>query len=378
MKILFCDNSLRELSNFRGEVVDYYLKIGAEVILVAPKNSDKIPENANIRYIPIELSRSGMNPIKDLLYMRTLIHIYKQEKPDYIFHYTIKPNIYGTLAARWNRIPSSAIVAGLGYIFFKKNFVCRFVQFLYKFALTFAENVMVLNSASRDVLLYRKIVRPDKLIHLTGGEGVNLTHFSVSAQNRSRKNIVFLMIARLLPDKGYEEYVEAARIVKQEYPKVEFQLLGEVDVSYPQHISEERVKSDNEAGYIRYLGYCPNVVVKIQQADCIVLPSYHEGLSRVLMEALAMGKPIITTNIPGCRETVEEGKNGFLVLPKDTNSLVKAIQKFLNITDEVCMEMGKYSRIKAEREFDIADVIKIYEQITFHLFSHKSCIGRSK
>ncbi len=369
MKILFCDNSLRELLNFRGEVINYYIKVGAEVVLVAPKNSDKVPTEDNVRYIPIELSRSGMNPFQDCCYFLRLCKIYKKEQPDYIFHYTIKPNIYGTLAAHWNRIPSTAIVTGLGYTFYKKNLACRFVRLLYKFALQFADNVMVLNVVNRNVLLNQRIVKSNKLIHLKGGEGVDLKHFYVRPKTNKNKSVVFLMIARLLPDKGYKEYIEAARVMRQEYPEVKFQLLGEIDVSYPQHISEERVKNDDEVGYIQYLGYCSNIIPKIQQADCIVLPSYHEGLSRVLMEALAMGRPIITTDIPGCRETVEEGKNGFLIEPRNIESLINAEKAFLSLSREKCLEMGKYSRTKAEREFDIIDVIKVYEQITHHLFT---------
>lgn len=176
--------------------------------------------------------------------------------------------------------------------------------------------------------------------------------------------IVFLMIARLLYDKGYAEYVEAARTIRKEYPDVEFNLLGPIDEAYPKHVLGSVVQKDNEEGVIRYLGYASNVRSFVQASDCIVLPSYHEGLSRVLIEALAMGKPIITTNIPGCKETVEEGRNGFLVPPRDVDALAQAMERFIRLPEEDRIKMGKYSREKAEREFDIRNVIAIYRKIT--------------
>ena len=172
------------------------------------------------------------------------------------------------------------------------------------------------------------------------------------------------MVARVLYDKGYAEYAEAARIVRKEHPEVEFHLLGSIDEVYPKHVPKEIVQKDNDEGVIRYLGYVSNVRPIMQSADCILLPSYHEGLSRVLIEALAMGKPIITTDIPGCRETVEEGKNGYLVPPRDVNALVQAIRRFLSLSDEEREQMGQYGREKAEREFDVKKVIAVYRKIT--------------
>lgn len=364
-KILFCDNSLRELLNFRGNVIRYYAEHGFEVVLVAPKTLKDYSLGKNVRYIPVKLSRSGMNPWRDWLYFKDLCAIYRTERPDYAFHYTIKPNIYGTLAARRYKISSSVMIAGLGYVFYRKSLGCWIARKLYRFALNFSDKVLVLNAANKELLLRRNMVTPSKLLHLKGGEGVDLKHFCIREQNGNHSNIVFLMIARLLYDKGYEEYVQTAKVLTSECSEVEFQLLGGVDVSYPRHVPEARIRQDANAGYIRYWGYCPDVAAKIQGADCIVLPSfYNEGLSRVLMEALAMGKPIITTDIPGCRETVEEGKNGFLAQPQNTESLIVAVKNFLALSREERREMGTYSRRKAEQEFDIVDVVKVYKQIT--------------
>ena len=173
------------------------------------------------------------------------------------------------------------------------------------------------------------------------------------------------MISRLLYDKGYTEYVETARIIRARHPDTEFQLLGNIDPSYPKAVPETVVKQDCANGTIVYLGYVPDVIPLIRKADCIVHPSYYfEGLSRVLMEALAMGKPIIASDIPGCRETVEHGKNGFLIPPQDIPELVDTVSKFLSLDSAARKQMGYYGRIKAEREFDVKNVISVYRKIT--------------
>lgn len=175
----------------------------------------------------------------------------------------------------------------------------------------------------------------------------------------------FLMISRVLYDKGYQQFVDSAKIVKRQYPAAKFILLGDIDESYPNHVPRDVVEKDATDGVIEYLGYRKDVKDIISRCDCIVHPTYYnEGLSRVLMEALAMSKPIITTDIPGCRETVDDGVNGFLCTPKDTKSLINAIAKFLNTSSDVRIKMGLAGRKKAEKEFDIKDVIKVYRSIT--------------
>ena len=177
--------------------------------------------------------------------------------------------------------------------------------------------------------------------------------------------MTFLMIARILYDKGYAEYVETARRIKIQYHDVEFQLLGNLDMEHPNGVPEEIVRRDHSLGIINYLGYIPDVAPVIMRADCIVHPSfYYEGLSRVLMEGLAMGKPIITTTVPGCIETVDDNENGYLVPPKDIDALANAVERFLSMTPEERTRMGAYSRMKAEKEFDVRHVIAQYKRIT--------------
>lgn len=183
---------------------------------------------------------------------------------------------------------------------------------------------------------------------------------------------VFLMIARVLYDKGYQEYVDASHIIRKEHPECEFHLLGSIDKEYPNYVPVEVIQRDHDEGTICYLGFQLNVRSYIKEADCIVHPTfYNEGMSRVLMEAMALRKPIITTDIPGCRETVDEGRNGFIVPPKDTNALVTAIRRFLSLTPEDKQRMGEYGRRKAEQEFDVRWVIEVYRRIT-HKYVQKN------
>lgn len=175
--------------------------------------------------------------------------------------------------------------------------------------------------------------------------------------------MVFLTIGRVLYDKGYRELIDASYSINKKYQNIEFQWLGAIDEDYPEFVSENQIMEDQKKGLINYLGFKFNVIDYIKNADCIVLPSYHEGMSRTLMEALALGKPIITTNIPGCKETVDEGKNGFLCNPKDAISLEAAIEKFLHLSPENIKNMSIYSRQKAVQQFDVKHVIKVYDDI---------------
>lgn len=370
MKVLFCDNSLRSLLNFRGDIINSYAQDGWKVVLLAPFDCDYSPQNDNIKYIEISLSRTGQNPFYDLKYWVKLLSIYKQERPDYIFHYTIKPNVYGTLAATCLRIRSTSMIAGLGHVFNSNRIGSLIARFLYQYALAFSDYIIVLNQHIEDVLIEKHISPKRKLVLLSGGEGVNLSVFDSMYINKQKlsKKTVFLMIARLIYDKGYKEYVDAAKIIKNEYHDVEFLLLGNFDYNHPNHVPETIVRHDSDEGIIKYLGFRRDVREIIKNSDCIVHPSfYNEGLSRVLMEALAMQKPIITTDIPGCRETVDPGRNGYIVKAHSAESLADGIRQFLALSKDEREQMGIYGRRKAEKEFDVKNVIAVYKKITDRL-----------
>lgn len=176
-KILFCDNSIRNLINFRGDVIKSYVNDGYYVVLVAPNDVEYNSDSDQIKYIPIEINRSGMNPIKEITYLKKLLRIYKYEKPDYIFHYTIKPNIYGSIAAKLLRIPSTAMIAGFGYVFNSKGIGCIIARMLYRFAMQFPEHVLVLNQYNKDIIIKHHIASAERVILLPGGEGINLETF---------------------------------------------------------------------------------------------------------------------------------------------------------------------------------------------------------
>ncbi len=364
-KILFCDNTLWGLVNFRGAVIRHLVSKGFEIVLVAPQDETTfmktvIPEG--VRYIPVHMNRCSQNPFHDLKYFFTLYKIYRDEAPNYIFHYTIKPNIYGSFAASLLRIPNTDIITGLGHALVGDSIKNRIAAALYASGLRCANSVLVLNQFIADYVKERRICRSRKVILLKGGEGVCLDRFPMT--DHASENTIFLMVGRLLKDKGYNEYVQAAREVLRRGWKARFQILGPLDCSYPKHITQEELDRDISDGIIEYLGVTDHVQQYLQQKGVvIVLPSYHEGLNRSLMEACSSGCPIITSDIPGCRETVTEGENGFLVPPRNVELLAEAMIRYLKLTPEEKNSFSLSSRKKAEKVFDMRLVIDEYLEI---------------
>lgn len=364
-KILFCDNVLWGLVNFRGSVIRHFVQQGDEVVLVAPQDDESImkvdiPEG--VRYIPVRLNRCSRNPFTDLIYCAHLYRIYRKEHPDYIFHYTIKPNVYGSIAARLAGINCTGMVAGLGYGLLGDGMLSRLLAVMYRYAFKYVSSIFVLNQFNYQYLLDHKFCTSAQLRLFKGGEGVDLSAYPY-VREESGSPVVFLMVGRVLYDKGYREYVQAAKIVKQQYPDVRCQLLGMLDETYPAHVDEEELKRDVEEGTIEYLASTNDVMQYLGRSGVVVvLPSYFEGLSRSLMEACAVGRPIIATDIPGCRETVDEGKNGFLVKVKDSSSLAEGMLRYLSLSDAEKQAFSRHSRKKAEETFDVRQVIKEYEK----------------
>ncbi|MBU3854789.1 MAG: glycosyltransferase family 4 protein [Candidatus Paraprevotella stercoravium] len=370
-KILFCDNTLWGLVNFRGEVMKAFVQKGHEVVLVAPEEDLQdmfacLPEN--VRFIPIEMKRCSQNPLSDLPYMKRLYHIYRKEKPDYIFHYTIKPNIYGMLTAAMLGIKASAMVAGLGSSSSFKGIKFKLLLGLLKVSLSRCHHVFSLNRETCDFLLKSKICTPEQLIWLKGGEGVNLERFTPPADSNDIKKSgipIFLMVARILKEKGYYEFIEAARLLKEKGYEARFALLGPIDGSNPSHITLEEIEEQVSAGILEYWGTTSKIEESLSDPNIVVvLPSFYaEGLNRSLMEACAMARPIITTDIPGCRECVRDGENGFLIEPKSVDSLLNALEKYMALKPEERMRFSRNSRKLAENHFDIHKVIDEYFEI---------------
>ena len=363
-KIAFVDNSFWGLLNFRGDVIKALYKEGNKVVLIAPFDTKiSLEEYQEIKYIPIKLSRKGKNPFQEIKYLYFLYRIYKEEKFDLIFHYTIKPNIYGNIAAKLNKIKSISVIPGLGHLFIEENIITKIVEKLYKFALNFSKEIWFLNNYDKELFIKRKLVNKEK-VKILPGEGINLEKFYPIKNNRKDNKIIFLMIARVLWEKGFKEYIEAAEFLKKKYSNLEFQLLGIIDENNPSGVKKEIIENYHKKGTINYLGTSNNVKEVIINCDCVVLPSfYKEGVPRTLMEGAAMEKPLITTNIQGCKEVVKHDYNGYLCEPKNSQDLIKKIEKFIFLSKEKREKLGKNGREKMKKEFDINIIIKKYKKI---------------
>lgn len=360
-KIVLSSNTTWSIYNFRLGLVKRLLK-DYEVIVIAPKDKySKRLEDLGCKYYNIFVDNKGTNPINDIKTFLQYCHIYKRIKPDISLHFTIKPNIYGNFACKLLSIPVVNTITGLGTAFIRETFLTKIVKFLYKIAL---KNTFLFFQNKDDAELFKK----NKLIKefdIVPGSGVNINEFKPIKIEKKDKFFRFLLIARIIKDKGIYEYVKAAKILKEKYNNVEFLLVGAVGVDNPTAISREEVLNWQTQGLIKYLGVKKKEEVRkeIAKADCVVLPSYREGMPRTLLEASSMAKPIITTNVPGCKDIVEDGINGFLCKVKDPKDLAEKMDKMLNLSQKERAEMGKKGREKVLREFDERIVIEKYMEI---------------
>jgi len=368
MKILFVDNERWSQYNFRGFVIEELVKLGHEIVCLAPSDdNDKLIKKLGTKAVNINLDRKGINIFKDIYLLFQLFLIYRKEKPDLIFHYTIKPNIYGSIVAKFLKIKCISIIPGLGYTFLKKSPLTIIVKILYKISLKKVFLILVLNRDDKLELIKNNISSSNK-IDILPSEGIDTKKFKPLKMARKDKNIVFLMVARILWDKGFKEYVEAAKIIKQNYKNVEFRLLGPIDHGNPSAVKKEEVLKYHKNKTIDYLGTSQDIPNIIKECDCFVLPSYYrEGIPRTLLEAAAMEKPIITTKSIGCKEVVDDGINGFLCNTRSSEDLVKKIEIFLNLAKDEKIIMGKKGRIKVMKEFDKEIVLKHYIEIIGNL-----------
>lgn len=372
MKIILCDNGLPGLIRFRYDVITHFLNMGDEVILAYPKCTESkewltlIPNGAKCH--SINFNPSSTSPINDARYLKSLISFYKKERPDLCIHYTIKPNIYGTLASKFCGIKNIAFVAGLGYMFQGDGIIKRIGRFLYKYGLKKADHVVTLNEVIRDLLVDNHFVESEKISLFECGEGVNLQRYPLYVQKFDAP-VRFLTVARVFYDKGYGEYSAAAEIVHRKYPDVVFEWLGDYDELSPMTVPRNILDKDIAEGRISYLGTTDDVLQYLRRDGvCVCLPSYHEGLSKSLMEACSIGLPIIASNIPGCKETVDDGVNGYLVPKMDAKALADAMIRFIELPKEQKCAYARASYNKAVELFDVNLVIKKYDQIVNELF----------
>jgi glycosyltransferase involved in cell wall biosynthesis len=359
-KIMISVNTAWNLINFRSGLIDELVLKGYQVVAVAPhdKYAAQLDSHA-CRFIPLPMDNKGTHPGRDLLLLLRFIRLMRVERPDVFLGFTVKPNIYGSLAAYVTDIPVINNVAGLGSVFTKNDWLNRVVRGLYRFALFRSNKVFFQNEDDRQLFIVGGLV--DNLVtDRLPGSGVDLQKF-IPMPLPGGSRIRFLLIARMLWDKGVGEYVEAARLIKQRGLDADFCLLGFLDVQNPSAISKLKMNEWVDEGTVRYLGESDNVCEEIAQADCIVLPSYYrEGTPRTLLESAAMARPIITTDSVGCRDVVDDGVNGFLCCPKDPSDLADKMARMMTMPAAERHAMGMRGREKVEREFDEKIVIKKY------------------
>lgn len=359
MKILISINTTWNIYNFRLDLIKSLLSAGHEVIALAPKdNYVSNLEDCGIKCYNIKLNAKSTNPLKDLyLILQYYIKI-RLLKPDVILSYTIKPNIYGNIAARLLSISTINNISGLGTLFIKNSFATYIGKFLYKLSLASSTHVFFQNKDDQQLFIENKLVKSG-ITSLIPGSGVNIKKFNCDrAKNKANK---FLFVGRLIADKGIFEYLDAAVTVLKKYPEKEFLLAGELGYNNKTAISKQQLEDfTNNYPQVKYLGKTDSIIALLKSVDVLVLPSYREGLSKSLIEAAAMKLPIITTNVPGCRDVVKDGFNGFLCEVKSKHSLEKAIYSMISLTENERLEHGLNGRNKVINEFSSKIVNKIY------------------
>ncbi|PSU95982.1 glycosyltransferase family 1 protein [Photobacterium leiognathi subsp. mandapamensis] len=359
--IVISANTSWYLYNFRKNTILALIESGYKVTAISPKDDYSIKlEEIGANYIDIDIDKGGTNPLKDLKTLYRFNQIYKADSYDVVLNFTPKNNIYSTLAAKSNNVKVINNIAGLGVLFINENLTSKIARLLYMISQHKADKIFFQNDDDRELFLRNKIANEHVTDRLPGS-GADLSRFELTPASDDGV-IKFLLIARMLYDKGVGHYVEAARELKAKYgDKVEFNLLGFLAVENPSSVSKEDMQSWVDEGIVNYLGVSDEVEKEIGKADCMVLPSYYrEGVPKSLLEAGAMGKPIVTTDNVGCRETVDDGINGYLCDVRSTSSLIECLDKMIKHTHQERIEMGVRSREKIEREFDEKIVINKY------------------
>jgi glycosyltransferase involved in cell wall biosynthesis len=357
--VLICSNYAWTIVNFRLSLIKRLKKLGYRVIVVTQYDGH---ENEIKEYVdqirPLFISRKGVNPFVDIATLIHLAIIFLKMKPDYLLLFTIKPVIYGAIAAKFFNIKLIVMITGLGTAFIANNWMTNLVKRLYRFALSSVATVFFQNNDDKYLFLQSNLVNPN-VCKLTPGSGIDPRQFPCRPLTLNN-TVTFVLIARMLWDKGIGEYVEAARIIKLKYPNTKFQLLGALGVENRTAISDERMAAWVNEGSVEYLGETTDVKPYIEKSCCVVLPSYREGTSRVLLEAASMGRPIIASDVPGCREVVKNGITGLLCRSKDYYDLSKKMEVMINLSFEDRKIMGSKGRAKIEKEFDQEIVNDLY------------------
>ncbi|WP_340153115.1 glycosyltransferase family 4 protein [uncultured Marivirga sp.] len=363
---------LPSVINFRKPLLTALQDKGYKVIALAPGNdetTEKILAELDVEFIQVPLGRTGFNPLQDYKTLQFLQRLFQELEPEVVITYTIKPNIYGSWAAKnLKNAKVLAWITGLGYVgmeadTFKRKLVRSVIFRLYKKAFSKLPFIAFQNPDDQQFFKQHSLLRLHTAQTITSGSGVDLKHYPKAAPQVSP--IKFLLIARLIGAKGVNEYLAAAKIIKKDYPEVIFQLIGMTDEGNPDSLEENELNELHERSIIEYLGFQSDVRKYLSQCSVFVLPSYYrEGTPRTILESLAMGKPIITTDNPGCRETIDGDKNGYLIPVKDADALVKAMISFID-NPALIEQKGEESYRLAVEKYDV-------HKVNQHLFEFMS------
>lgn len=361
MKIAFVANTCWNIYNFRKGLVRHFISKGEEVCVVAPQDeyTQKIID-WGVEWLPVYLDSTGSNPLKDMSYCRRLYAVFQKEQPDVVLSYTIKSNIYSCLAGKLAAVPIICNVSGLGTTFLVRGLTGKVAMALYKIAFRYSKHTFFQNAD--DLQLFTSHIPVNKAkTGVVPGSGIDLEAYKPTPLQR-KDNIKLLMVSRLIVEKGVREYAEAASAFENDV-RVSFTLVGKFDESHTRSISKSELDHWMKKKWLAYHPHSDKIKEMIASHDALVLPSYREGTPRTLLEGAAMCRPLIASDVPGCKEVIREGVNGFLFEVRKASDLINKIKLFLSLTVQEREKMGANSRVLAEEKFDEKIVIDEYEKI---------------
>lgn len=360
-KILISINTSWNIFNFRRNLLSHLADSGFEIHAAAPFDaySEKL-EKLGLFFYDLPMEKKGTNPMADYRLFVAYRKLINDIRPGICLFYTIKPNIYGTLAAARAGIPVVNNISGLGTVFLRKGLSSTIAKALYKLALKKSSHTFFQNEEDRQLFIDQGLIERSKT-SVIPGSGIDTDYFIPGESAKKDATFRFLMVSRLIFDKGIMEYLSAAEKVGKKYPNARFEILGRPEQEANLGLSKEQIETYVNKGIVEWTDEQEDIREILSQADVIVLPSYREGLSRALLEACSMAKPIIATDVAGCRELVDQGKNGFLCRPKDSDSLAEVLERAIGLKQEERLQMGQYGRNLVKSSYDQKLIFKAYQ-----------------
>jgi glycosyltransferase involved in cell wall biosynthesis len=360
------------LHNFETGLLHSLNNRGWRIVVAAPPDdySERL-RAGGFDFYPLEMTSKGTNPFRDLQLLRTYISLLRATKPDVLLPFTVKPTVYGSLAARLLGVPVIPTITGLGSSFIRGGPVLHVVKQLYRAALSHAHHLIFLNLDDLALFRTESLIRDEQPVSLVAGSGVDPEHFAPRPRQENRA-FTFLLAARMLRDKGVVEYVDAGRVIRSRFPNTRLVLLGKAEVDNPSAISRAQIEQWQRDGDVEYFAETDDVRPFIAESDAVVLPSYREGLPRILLEAASMMRPIVTTDTTGCREVVAEGYNGFLCKPRDSADLASAMERMLLLPDADRERMAAHGRRRVIEQFSEDNVVAAYVEAVERVVATRS------